>query len=561
MEKIFVLGNSDIVKKLGYECREIPNLFKDNEIHSWLLSLFQNNEIEKLIIEIGDNPELSLKIGLHIRLMLEELRMKSLIPMVFISTSTLNVIMKATGIWSHLLVTKGVYFISFENIKDEISAVNGLTADEYKTGFLNIIKILPDETIGRHSLANIWGAYRMDKAANTNALANEIEIKHNQSKLYFKYRTAFNFDMKMLPIKIVGRISVGQNDKSETIDAKGKRILLIDDEADKGWETVLRKVFKTSLPEDFVVIKEKVKDYSNLSAGSKNLIENTPFDLYLIDLRLNGSEEENTFKSSNFSGMKVLKKIKSLNTGYQVIIFTASNKVWNLKALLDEGADGYYMKESPEFGFSSDFSEQNYLRFQEDVKRCFEKDFLRELYIPYQIILQKINGLSTYSNDFKEEIRNQLELFWDMISSAKTETQFAYSYITLYTVIEIVNNYFIQHNLAKNQWEITGAGALFNWEWDKTQNKYTHKNVNVTGNNPPEWQKFAGLYFQKWQETNQQSIQNIYHLIRKRNGFIHKDISILDEKNKQGEYLNRDIYTKAGTVKLFKAVEKIIEFF
>jgi DNA-binding NarL/FixJ family response regulator len=29
-------------------------------------------------------------------------------------------------------------------------------------------------------------------------------------------------------------------------------------------------------------------------------------------------------------------------------MFTASNKAWNMKALLDAGADGYYIKESPE---------------------------------------------------------------------------------------------------------------------------------------------------------------------------------------------------------------------
>jgi len=69
--------------------------------------------------------------------------------------------------------------------------------------------------------------------------------------------------------------------------------------------------------------------------------------------------------------------------------------------------------------------------------------------------------------------------------------------------------------------------------------------VEIVNNNPPEWQKFAGLYFQKWQETDQQLIQNIYRLIQKRNGFIHNDKNIFDKKDK-GQYLHRDIYTKEG---------------
>jgi CheY-like chemotaxis protein len=238
--------------------------------------------------------------------------------------------------------------------------------------------------------------------------------------------------------------------QEKTINALNKKILLIDDEANKGWELVLRKVFETSSPEDFVIIKEKVKDYNSLSTESKNLIENTSFDLYLIDLRLNGMEEENILKSDSFSGMNVLQKIKSFNQGNQVIIFTASNKVWNLKALLDAGADGYYMKESPEFGFSAEFFEQNYLQFQEDVKRRFERDFLKNIYISYQKMLQKINDLSC-ANDFKAEIKQQFQIFWDMILVAKTKFHFANAYVTLYSIIELINDYFVQQMSVQNK--------------------------------------------------------------------------------------------------------------
>jgi len=61
-----------------------------------------------------------------------------------------------------------------------------------------------------------------------------------------------------------------------------------------------------------------------------------------------------------------------------------------------------------------------------------------------------------------------------------------------------LNNYIIQYNPQNDKWEITVNGTLLDWKWDETQKKYINTGVDTTGNNPPEWQKLAGLYFQKW---------------------------------------------------------------
>lgn len=59
------------------------------------------------------------------------------------------------------------------------------------------------------------------------------------------------------------------------------------------------------------------------------------------------AEENRELAPDDMSGMNILKRIKQVNPGNQVIIFTASSKSWNLKALMDNGADEYYLKESP----------------------------------------------------------------------------------------------------------------------------------------------------------------------------------------------------------------------
>lgn len=544
MEKIFILGNNRrIAEQIGFDFIEVPNLKDDIQIHDWIVKVFQENEIEKLIIEIGANKTLALKLGYHIRLSLEVLREKSLTPILFVSVSSLNTIIVDSGSLSHIFATKGVYFSALnKNIKSEVVVIESLKADDYKSGFLDRIKILPDERVGRHSIANIWGAMSICKAANLKFDTLNLE---NTKKLYFKYVAAGVFDLEMLSMKIVGPIQIG---KSDTINAKNKRILLIDDEADKGWDLVLGKIFDLSSSDDLVVINEKVDEYNSLSEKSKKIVEEEQFDLFLVDLRLNGVDEEKNLKTDEFSGMSVLRKIKSLNPGNQVIIFTASNKAWNLKALLDAGANGYYMKESPEYGYSSEFSKQNYLRFKDDVKSCFENSYLKEIY-------SKINGLKQKVEHLDEELKNelisQMDLFWSMILNAKSETDFANSYVTLYMIFEIVNNYFYEKN-ENNNWQIKDGGLLKNWEWNKLEQSYSN-NGNYTGNKPPEWQKIAGLYFQKWNKSiteDKSFIQKVYRLIEQRNGFVHNDKKLLSK--------SKDVFKKRGIIQLFDAIEELI---
>lgn len=439
MEKTFILGNNEWAKQLGIPYIDIPRLTNDYEIHNWITSVFHQNDINKLLIEIGNDSTLSIKIALHIRLSLEELKDKALLSILFVSNKTLDVVIPETTIWSHLFATKGVYFSIFniDNIKAEMQVIEGITPDEYKTRFLDIVKILPDENIGRHSLANSWGAYAMDKAANTNALMGNAEFQKSRTKLYFKYVSAFNFNMlKLKPsrIKIVGQITFGS---PNTIESAGKKILLIDDEADKGWELVLRKVFKSS---DFRVINEQVPDYDSLSTESKQIIENNSFDLSLVDLRLNGIAEEDTSRTEDFSGMKILQKIKSLNKGNQVIIFTASNKVWNQKALLEAGADGYYMKESPEYNFSDKFSLQNYNIFKNEVKQAFDLGYLRDVFVIDQrcrsfIVVNKPDRNDSYKRFYNRAL-SQLEIAFELLKQSNNPKYLNFSYLSYYQILE-----------------------------------------------------------------------------------------------------------------------------
>lgn len=528
MERTFILGNSSSIKELGGTFVEIPHLTNEVEIHNWIIELFNKNEIDKVVIEIEDKPLLSLQIGYHIRLSIEIIKERVLIPVFYVSKLSLNAIMLQTGIYSQILATKGVFFSEFDlqSNKVEIEHLNGLNESDYLINFLKVIHIQPDETVGRHSLANIWGAFVIDKASDANALSDDSEFK---KRLYFKYVSAFNNIDKLKPkqqkVIEVNKRTIKTNLKILGNINKPKRILLIDDEASKGWETVLRKVFKTLPTENFVVINEKVKDFEAFSEPSKRIIETEKFDLYLVDLRLNGLDEDENLRTEAFSGMKVLKKIKSLNEGNQVIVFTASNKVWNLKALLDAGADGYYMKESPEYNFSNAISKQNYKDFKANVDKCFERSYLREIYTEWENTKGKKNNTVRH---FIAESDTALEIAWEQIKGNYLD----FGFLTLFQTIESSANQLY----STNDYNDSLDGEITIDKSDSENHKWlmTFKKDNLNGsyfafgesklsnhNKPTALYKVSCLFKIKHQK-NEVFLKEIGKLNKLRNNIAHK---------------------------------------
>lgn len=445
MEKIYTIGSNQQLSRLGFDWISLPNL-KEDEIHDWVVRELSKIEFDKLIIDLSGDSVKAIQVAFHIRLSLNELSSKVLSPILFVSPNTLNKVMADSGIWSNIFATKGAFFITSyekEKVSIEVSEIAGLKYDEYRRHFLDIINVQPDEKIGRHSLANQWGAYVMDKAANANSLATNAELKKAQNTLYFKFVAAHNFDYNRLNprIKLPKQFGNIQFGIADTIPAQGKRILLIDDEADKGWEAVLRAVFKTTAQDDFQVISRKLKGFDSLTDDEKALIINGNFDLFLIDLRLNGIEEEALSNPNAFSGTKILKKIKELNKGNQVIMFTASNKAWNMKTLLDLGADGYYIKESPEYNFLLEFSKENYSNFKDEVFSSFKLSFLKQIYNIHAKCISYIdsdrNKRSFTFNKFYDRSLASLDIAFELLrKSAINEKYLSLAYLSYYHILE-----------------------------------------------------------------------------------------------------------------------------
>lgn len=399
MEKIYILGIKELSTWASnfeddriVKFVDVPNISTieleiiDKFIFNTFMHDDNNNEKAKCIIIDLDvhYPSLMLNIAMHIRLSVEKLKKISFLPIILVSYLPIQTFLKLGDCSQIFLSRQGVYFCEPDDVKYAVKECKGLTAENYKNYFLNNIIIRPDAKTGHHALANQWGVSLLADMANIQIKDPEI-IKAKRT-LYFKYLNAKNSSIKDIIDNTNKTISIPKN------LFKDSRILFIDDRAKNGWEQILKELFVGATID---TIDKTVNNFDEYSDDEKNKILSDRYNLILLDLRLNTEEEKET-KSEYFSGLDVLKKIKEKNPGQQVIIFTASNKAWNFKNMSDNGADGYYVKESPEYGFSREISRENYDSFIKEIRKCLKRDKLK-------IVYKKLSTFKSKLEDFKDE--------------------------------------------------------------------------------------------------------------------------------------------------------------
>lgn len=592
MESIYLISDfSDKIKRLA-ESLKLPaqNIisyqYKENEsgYHTWLNDEFKAKEIDKIIIPVSISNDdtintIGLLMGLHIRLNYELSLEKRLTPIIFLSNFTVGNLIKVNSFDSdnnpqNLIFTKGVYFSSFdiEDIQKNItSSMPCLKADYYKN-VLSKLNINRKEALGGHDIANAWGCFKVAQVVGFDDRIFQLyPIAKHLKQLYAKY--------------LICKNQTFSNEKRidlNPIKCNGKKILFIDDKADEGWAELMKNLFKGAGDNFKFVDSSKYKaddlhksfkDFDGFYKECQSHI-GKDWDLIIIDLRLNPEKEDidnELITPTDFSGYKLIDEFLTKNEGYQIIVLTASNKIWNINAAIKRGAYSYFIKESPEFNFPISETKKLLDKFKSDVKVCFDREYLKQVFKEKQDLIHSINEME-YGSDFLETLKNQLNLAYYLLSKAETTEQFAYAYVSLYMIIETVNNHFVVKT-TNDEWMMNITNEpLLDWTYDAYTKSYINTNTTVFGNKPPEWKKLAGLYFQNWNGQEQSFVQKIYQLITKRNGFIHNDNSILDKtkkdikgddilnKEKKPIYLNQDIYEPTGFIELFEVIQKVIGY-
>lgn len=223
---------------------------------------------------------------------------------------------------------------------------------------------------------------------------------------------------------------------------EGGKYLLIDDKASEGWEVVLKQCVEKY--ELFDSIDQEIDSYERLSLSIQNKIAKGYYDVIFLDLRLLSAEENRELAPDDMSGMNILKRIKQVNPGNQVIIFTASSKSWNLKALMDNGADEYYLKESPLYHFTEKESLANARHLIYAINSCLWRSYLSKSYLQIRQLQEKCKSLDArFSEAYKDEIQEQFEIALHLILQTRNENDkdtFAYAFSALEFVFEQIVN-------------------------------------------------------------------------------------------------------------------------
>lgn len=555
MAKILVLGNeqtkkwSESISNSHFIQMPVFSLGEDGERK---LCEFVINNIDSdsmaIIIDVDEisKPELCLAFAMAIRLSILDIKSAALSPILFISRATQDILIGYK--YSPIILTGSIVFDLPENASDAVEVMEPLSSSEYKTKFLDVIKIIPNATEGRHSLANQWGADVLSRIVVGNETNNEL-IKKARLSLYFRYVRALSLGTNDIENIIQGVESPSTPTSLKKIDAAGKKILLIDDEADKGWGDVLCKMLPNS---EFKTIQEQVPDYEHLSNDAKKEIESGKYDLIFLDLRMNGVAEEDTLRPDDFSGMKILKAIKEQNKGNQVIMFTASNKAWNMKALLDEGVDGYYIKESPEFAFPHSYSLSNAENLCNDINNClsvsFEQRSIWKSIKEVKQVMESNNLANKYFSGmevmhglkYQTLISTELDVVWGLLRSNQEKKE-QLSMLSLFKILEFMNEFFYTTN-NKGQLCLIDSNykELLFWEngtWLKKGEKSSLYKTRKIGNcilkNDIEstTSKIHNIMRYVGFDDNDKAYSHIRSLGNERNGYIHAKNSAVKSKN------------------------------
>lgn len=488
---------------------------------------------------------LGLRLAYHIRLT-KSIGTKAYMPIVFIAEESFQYL-GLTHPEPSIFFTKGIYLIK-ESLDDYKKTLKWFIDGRIKplddfSSFVNSIIINPPANyLSHHSIANEWSILRWAKVLG---IATEIEalkdVRINiESLLYYKFLQA------KYPIE-------AEPDRAAfNIIGKG-RILYIDDEWNKGWNVVLEK-FVSSCPDIvFETLKYDFKDktHEEIIKECKREIESSKPDLVLLDLRLSDSDFTNSHNSSLLTGYKVLKATKLINPGIQVIIFTASNKVWNLLELQANGADGFLLKESPELTINSSYTYESLSSLSKQMTFRLSNVYLKEIWILFDEIRKVFskNPLTTkyFTRLLKEQLNGikyqnlllqELDAIFEILKT-NNENRYGMAMIMLYKILEYLNEIFYQ-KVAWDKPPIFYDNVPVDYfdknskAWKKPTDRLDYYNKEKRATEQirikPEWlkstsNKTLNLAVKKLNLTDDSILIDLISLSDYRNDFIHSDSS------------------------------------
>lgn len=291
----------------------------------------------------------------------------------------------------------------------------------------------PNNYLSHHSITSEWSLYQWSTCLNIKpAIANHIE-----RNLYYRYVISQHPESDV-------KVTIDYPPYSSESGSEKKRILIIDDEADKGWGELYKALF--SHYSNIEVNTLKGFDYASDTKATllqkvKEAIEERPFEPYhlvLLDIRL---LQDDFKKKTDFSSFDVINVLQTLDKGIQIIIVTASNKAWNLQYALNRNVFAYITKESI---FDKSCSKEKLEELlKQSVDAISKSRFLKQVAKNEKQILDRLNDkTSTISVPIRERmlynIKEQIEIAWVMLTNYRFDERYLrYAYLSYYQILEL----------------------------------------------------------------------------------------------------------------------------
>lgn len=425
----------------------------------------------------------------------------------------------------NILKTKNIQLVPYSKIT--FSTLANTSFDSFKQEELSkeIKKLKLDPPLNyadSHSIANEWAIHQWAKTIGCDETEELKKVFRNVGyNLYFKY---------LRTIHPVSKQDVSSATKLEINKVGDPKVLLIDDEVDKGWYEIFCNILYDVNDLTFELLDEVFisKTQDEIINASVDKVTKDDIDLVILDLRLH----PNDFATKNIeevTGFNLLKRIKKINPGIQVIMFSASNKVWNWQILNAEGADGFIIKESPEYNSESKSVEKAIITFVDSVRIALQKRFLKQVFVSCKEIKRQLNNYDYEDGSEYEAFLRDLKKQISLISDSSKRINLVQSttldivFLNCFNFLEKFKHYYLKEI---NRQFVLGIDEVdmnrYVYERGLIENKGNFTRINQNDN--PSWfNVLTGLFIDyfKISKIDDEEIIVLNEIKDKRNNYIH----------------------------------------
>ncbi|WP_343305167.1 response regulator [Chitinophaga niabensis] len=524
--------NDTVIKSISWDVDVHVDVYMDNFIKNHLQEEYTNIFVP---LSIGNTITdfLGLRFAMHIRTAANSLNQLSNI--IIYGMFTQEELPKDNE-FLPILFTKGIILTdySIDGIAPYLSKTERILKEDQLQQMVHTVPLqIPENYFDSHSIANIWGLFQIFTSAGID-FTSIPSIQNQRDKLagiYFKWLLA-----QQKPYgSVKSRASTPINYQD---------VLLIDDEAARGWKDALEFVF--GVPP------------ANLTAVSTleqaiDLLDNKQFQLIFLDLRLNELDHTNR-KLEEYGGHVLLtehirKDFHALNFATPIILLTASNKAWNISEMMDKGVDEYYIKAHPEqSGLSSKYI---YERLLNSLPLLTELEVKRKEIWKFSLEIEQLATIKIGDSNIKTRIAEKLKIGYGTLfrKSIQVEKDILIfnneilAYIIFWSVLEEISHDFYDRS-TPYEWTLKDNNYSLQWTNPGAPNKVKSKFPHVLESiNNEESKRKAGL-------DNIPLSQQIAGILRYQLMWTPTKI-IADFSNSLNDYRNEIDYIHSSSISIY----------